>query len=61
MADKETSFPLRENLSDLLEDIARQRGMTPEELGGELVREELKRRLPFSPKKGTVLQIRRGP
>ncbi len=62
MADQETSFPLREQLAEQLERIAEERGITPEQLGGELVQEALKRRLGvLSPKAGTIHQIRRRP
>lgn len=62
MADQETSFPLREELAERLERIAQERGVTPEQLGGELVQEALKRRLAaLSPKAGTIHQIRRRP
>lgn len=61
MADQEISFPLREELADCLERLAKERGVTPEELGGELVKEELQRRLSLSRKEGTVHQIRRRP
>lgn len=58
MADQTTSFPLRETLSDHLEALARERGVKPEDLAGELVTAELKRRLP-SPKGGTVHPLKK--
>lgn len=62
MADQETSFPLRTELADYLEGLAKERGVDVEQLGGELVNEALKRRLEaLSPKAGTVHQIRKRP
>lgn len=62
MAEQETSFPLRAELAEYLEGLAKERGIDAETLGGKLVEEALKRKLEaLSPKKGTIHQMRKRP